>query len=91
MKTRFINQGYTNYCIKIENIKMAEVLLYLLKTHIHVQFGLKLTTNKPTRITKDMISAIDHVIIIFITNNEFKTSLLTADISDHLNLNGRYI
>ena len=42
------------------------------------QFGLVLTTNKPTRITKDTISAIDHII-----TNEFKTAILTADISDH--------
>ena len=36
------------------------------------------TTNKPTRITKDTISAIDHITNSII-NNEFKT----ADISDH--------
>ena len=36
------------------------------------------TTNKPTRITKDTISAIDHITNSII-NNEFKT----VDISDH--------
>ena len=42
------------------------------------QFGLVPTTNKTTRITKDKISAIDHV-ANSITNNKFKT----VDISDH--------
>ena len=47
------------------------------------QFGLVPTRNKPTRITKDTISAIDHVLTNSITNNEFKTAILTADISNH--------
>ena len=42
------------------------------------------TTNKSTRITKDTASAIDHVTMNFITNIEFKTEILTANISDHL-------
>ena len=45
------------------------------------QLGLMPTKNKPTRITKDMISAIDHIPTNSIINNEFKT--LTADIYDH--------
>ena len=45
------------------------------------QFGLVPTTNKPTRITKDTISAIDHITNSII-NNEFKT----ADISDHFSI-----
>ena len=47
------------------------------------QFGLVPTTNKPKRITKDTISAIDHLVTNSIINNQFKTSILTADISDH--------
>ena len=47
------------------------------------QFGLVPTTNKPTRITKDTISAIDNIIAKSIINNEFKTATLTADIFDH--------
>ena len=47
------------------------------------QLGLVSTTNKPTRITKDTISAIDHIITNSIINSELKTSYLTADISDH--------
>ena len=47
------------------------------------QFGLVPTTNKPARITNDTISAIDHIITNYIINNESKTSILSADISDH--------
>ena len=32
--------------------------------------------------TKDTISAIDHIITNSITNNEFETAIVTADISD---------
>ena len=46
------------------------------------QFGLVPTTSKP-KVTKDTISAIDHIIANSIINNEFKTAILTADISDH--------
>ena len=42
------------------------------------QFGLVPTTTKPTRITKDTISAIDHIANSII-NNEFKS----PDIYDH--------
>ena len=47
------------------------------------QFGLVPTTNKPTRITNDTISAMDHIITNYIINNESKTSILSAVISDH--------
>ena len=47
------------------------------------QSGLVSTTNKLTRITKDTISAIDHIITNSIINREFRTAILTADISDH--------
>ena len=47
------------------------------------KFGLVPTTNKPTGITKDMISAIDRIITNSIINNEFKTASLTGDISDY--------
>ena len=50
------------------------------------RFGLVPTTYKPTRITKDTISAIDHIITISIINNEFKTAILTADISAHFSI-----
>ena len=47
------------------------------------QFGLVPATNKPTRITKDTVSAIDHIITNSIINGEFKSAILAADISDH--------
>ena len=47
------------------------------------QFGLVPTTNKPARIIKDTISAIDHKITNSIINDEFKTAILTADISEY--------
>ena len=47
------------------------------------QSGLVSTTNKLTRITKDTISAIDQIITNSIINSEFRTAILTADISDH--------
>ena len=47
------------------------------------QFRLLPTTNKPTRITKDTISAIDHIIINSIINSEFKIAILAGDISDY--------
>ena len=47
------------------------------------QFGLVPATNKPTRTTKDLISAIDHIIANSIINNKFKTAIIRADISDH--------
>ena len=47
------------------------------------QFGFAPTTNKPARITKDTISAIGQIIANSIIYNEFKTAILTADISDH--------
>ena len=50
------------------------------------QLALVPIINKPTRITKDTISAIDHIITSSIINNEFKTDILTADISNHFPL-----
>ena len=47
------------------------------------QFGLVPTINKPIKITKDMIFAIDHIIANSIMNNKCKTLILTANISDH--------
>ena len=39
------------------------------------QLRLVQTTNKPTRVTKDKISAIDEIITSSIINNEFKTAI----------------
>ena len=43
------------------------------------KFGLIPTTNKPTRITKDTVSSIDHKFY----NKPFKTVILKTNISDH--------
>ena len=40
------------------------------------QFGLVPTTNKPTRKTKDTISALDHIIANSTINNSFKSTIL---------------
>ena len=47
------------------------------------QFGLLPATNKPTRITKDTISTLYHMMTNTIINKKFQTAILTADISDH--------
>ena len=47
------------------------------------QFGLLPPTNKPTRITKDTISTLYHMMTNTIINKKFQTAILTADISDH--------
>ena len=39
------------------------------------QFGLVPTTNKPTRVTNKIISAIHHIITNSIYNNDFKTGI----------------
>ena len=59
--------------LKFEQNKRVSKLCYLM-----FQFRLVPTTNKPTRITKDTISTIDHL-----TNNVIKNEFKTADISDH--------
>ena len=51
--------------------------------YLMFQFRLLPTTNKPTRITNDTISAIDHIIINSIINSEFKIAILAGDISDY--------
>ena len=44
------------------------------------QVGLVPTTNEPTRITKEFLL---YIITNSITYNEFKTTILAADIPDH--------
>ena len=59
-----------------------KILFSMLSIGNLFQLGLVSTTNKPTRITKDTIAAIDHIITNSLINNELKTSILTANISD---------
>ena len=39
--------------------------------------------NKPTRVTKNTATAIDHIFINSVTTNKFKTGIIKSDISDH--------
>ena len=47
------------------------------------QFGLVPPTVKPARVTNKTISAFDYIITNSIYNNDIKTSIIRADISDH--------
>ena len=47
-------------------------------TNLILQFGLVSTTNEPTRVTKDAISAINHVITNSIVNNKFKNAIFNS-------------
>ena len=47
------------------------------------QFGLVPTINKPTRVTKKTISAIDYIITNSIYNNDFKTVIIRTDMFGH--------
>ena len=41
------------------------------------------TINKPTRVTRKMTTAIDHILTNYVINTVFKTSIFKSDISDH--------
>ena len=45
--------------------------------------GLIPTINKPTRVTRNTATAIDHIITNSVINAEFKTGIIKTDISDH--------
>ena len=47
--------------------------------------GLTPTVNKPTRVTRNAATAIDHIITNSVINAEFKTGVDT-DISDHFSI-----
>ena len=49
--------------------------------NLMLQFGLVPTINKPTK--NETISAIDYIITNSIFNNDFKTTVIKANISDH--------
>ena len=58
--------------------KMVQSFVNLMFRH-----GLILTVNKPTRVTRNTATAIDHIITISVINTEFKTGIIKTDISDH--------
>ena len=41
------------------------------------------TTNKPTRVTKDTATVIDHIITNCILNSDFKSAIVKVDLCDH--------
>ena len=45
--------------------------------------GLIPTINKPTRVTRNTATAIDHIITNSVINAEFKTGIIKTDISNH--------
>ena len=51
--------------------------------NLSFQFGLVQPINKPTRVTNKTISAFDYIITNSIYNNNIKTAIIRADISDH--------
>ena len=58
--------------------KMVESFVNLMFRH-----GLIPTINKPTRVTRNTVTAVDHIITNSVINAEFKTGIIKIDISDH--------
>ena len=52
---------------------------------LDIMFGYSMmpVINKPTRVTKNTATAIDHIFINFFTTTKFKTGIIKSDISDH--------
>ena len=44
------------------------------------------TVNKPTRVTRNTITTIDHIITNSVINAEFKTGIIKTNISDHFRI-----
>ena len=57
---------------KVENFK-----------NLMFRYGMIRTINKPTRVTTNTATAIDHIIINVIINTDFKTGILKSCISGH--------
>ena len=58
--------------------KMVQNFVNLMFRH-----GLIPTINKPTRVTRNTATAIDHIITNSVINAEFKAAIIKTDISDH--------
>ena len=52
---------------------------------LNIMFGHSMmpVINKPTRVTKNAATAIDHIFINSVTTTKFKTGIIKSDISDH--------
>ena len=57
----------------------------MIQSFVNLMFrhGLIPAVNKPTRITRNTVTAIDHIITNSVINAEFKTGIIKTDISDH--------
>ena len=53
-------------------------------------FGMIPTINKPTRVTRQAASAIDHIITNSVMHTGFKSVIIKTDISDHFPVFFRY-
>ena len=55
------------------------------QTFLHIVFGHSMmpAINKPTRVTKNIATAIDHIFINSVSITKFKTGIMKSDISDH--------
>ena len=55
------------------------------KNFLNIMFGHSMmpVINKPTRVTRNTVTAIDHIFINSVTTTKFKTGIIKSDISDH--------
>ena len=83
----------TNDILKKEVIMTGDFNMNLLdfeqnkkvQNFLNIMFGYSMmpVINKPTRVTKNTATAIDHIFIISVTTTKFKTGIIKSDISDH--------
>ena len=64
--------------LDFENSKKVQSFVSLM-----FRYGMVPVINKPTRVTKDTATCIDHMFTNSIINTEIKSAILKADISDH--------
>ena len=64
--------------LDFENNKKVENFINLM-----FRYGMIPTINKPTRVTANTATAIDHIITNVIIDTDFKTGILKSCISDH--------
>ena len=70
--------GFNINAIDFSESAMVQNFVNLMFPH-----GLIPTVNKPTCVTRNTATVIDHIIINSVINTEFKTGITKIDISDH--------
>ena len=70
--------GFNVNVLDFHESKMVQSFVNLTFRH-----GLIPSVNKPTRVTRNPASAIDHIITNSVINAEFKTGIIKTDIIDH--------